>query len=106
MADFQPFNLGQVLQTAEAIKAARSQSTTDRLREQYLGEQIQGMRDDRAAKQQEREVVLGKEKAQQVVAKTGQILQASAPKSYVEQFEPDLVKNLTAHGVDWATVDD
>jgi hypothetical protein len=106
MADFQPFNLGQVLQTAEAIKAARSQSTTDRLREQYLGEQIQGMRDDRAAKQQEREVVLGKEKAQQVVAKTGQILQASDPKNYVEQFEPDLVKNLTANGVDWATVDD
>jgi len=37
MADFRPFDLGSVLQTAEAIKASRAQATTDRLREQYLG---------------------------------------------------------------------
>lgn len=106
MADFQPFNLGQVLQTAEAIKAARSQSTTDRLREQYLGEQIQGMREDRAVKQREREVVLGKEKAQQIAVKAEQILQAANPKNHVEQFEPDLVKHFTSTGGDWNTIDD
>jgi hypothetical protein len=106
VADFQPFNLGQVLQTAEAIKSARAQSTTDRLREQYLGEQIQGMRSDRERQQRQDQMVLGKEKAQQIVAKTGQILQAQNPKNYVEQYEPDLVKNLANNGVDWATVDD
>ena len=106
MADFQPFNLGQVLQTAEAIKAARSQATTDRLREQYLGEQIKNAQSERAWNERQRSVVLGKEKAQQVVAKAGQILQAQNPKNYIEQFEPDLVKNLTANGADWASVDD
>lgn len=106
MADFQPFNLGQVLQTAEAIKAARSQATTDRLREQYLGEQIKNAQSERAWNERQRNVVLGKEKAQQVVAKAGQILQAQNPKNYIEQFEPDLVKNLTANGADWASVDD
>lgn len=106
MADFQPFNLGQVLQTAEAIKAARAQSTTDRLREQYLGEQIQNARTEREFQTRQREIVLGKEKAQQIVAKTGQILQVQNPKNYVEQYEPDLVKNLAANGVNWESVDD
>jgi hypothetical protein len=106
MADFRPFDLGSVLQTAEAIKASRSQATTDRLREQYLGEQIQGMRTDRARQERADQVVLGKEKAQQIVVKSGQILQAENPKNYVEQFEPDLMKNLANNGVDWATVDD
>lgn len=106
MADFRPFDLGQVLQTAEAIKASRAQATTDRLREQYLGEQIQGMRADRERQQRQDQIVIGKEKAQQIVAKAGQILQAQNPKNYVEQYEPDLVKNLADNGVDWATVDD
>lgn len=106
MADFQPYNLGQVLQTAEAIKASRAQSTTDRLREQYLGEQIQGMRAERTRQERADQIVIGKEKAQQIVAKAGQILQAQNPKNYVEQFEPDLVTNLQNNGVDWATVDD
>lgn len=102
-SDFQPFNLGAVLQTAEAIKSSRAQATTDRLREQYLGEQIGAMKDERAAKQRELQVVIGKEKAQQIVAKTGQILQAANPKNYVEQNEPDLVKNYQG---DWQTIDD
>jgi hypothetical protein len=106
MAEFQPFNLGQVLQTAEAIKAARSQSTTDRLREQYMGEQINNMRSDRERQTRQDEIVLGKEKAQQVAVKAGQILQAQNPKNYVEQFEPDLVKNISSQGIDWNTIDD
>jgi hypothetical protein len=106
MADFQPFNLGSVLQTAEAIKAARAQSTTDRLREQYLGEQIKAAQADRVEKERLQKVTLGKEKAQQVAVKTGQILQAENPKNYIEQAEPDLIKQLTANGVDWATADD
>jgi hypothetical protein len=51
-------------------------------------------------------VVLGKEKAQTVVAKTGQILQAPNPKNYVEQYEPEFVKQLAANGVQWETLDD
>lgn len=105
---FETFNLGNVIQTAEAIKGMRAQGTTDRLREQYLGEQIQGMRSDRASKERAEQVVLGKEKAQQIVAKSGQILQQpdGSVKNYVEQFEPVLVKSLTDNGIDWQTLDE
>lgn len=104
MADFQPFNLGQVLQTAEAIKAARSQSTTDRLREQYLGEQIQGMRSDRERQQRLDDVTFGKQRASQEYTRAGYILQADDPKGLIETQFPDIQKMLTAGGADWATV--
>lgn len=107
MAEFQPFSLGQVLQTAEAIKAARSQSTTDRLREQYLGEQINNMRSDRERQARQDEIVLGKEKAKEIAVRSEQILLRKEDlKSYVERAEPDLVKNYTQQGGDWAVADD
>ena len=40
MADFQPFDLGRVLGTAEQIKGMRRQSITDDLQQRYLGQQI------------------------------------------------------------------
>jgi hypothetical protein len=107
MAEFQPFNLGQVFQTAEGIKAARSQSTVDRLREQYMGEQIENSKFQRETAQRQQQVVLGQDKAKQIVAKAGQILQQQGDvKGYIERFEPDLVKNLTQNGADWATMDE
>lgn len=106
MAEFQPFDLGRVIQTAESIKGMRRQGTLDRLQEQYMGQKIQQGQQDMERQQREEQLVLGQEKAQQVVAKTGQILQQQNPKNYIEQFEPDLVKELTAKGVDWATLDD
>jgi len=106
MAEFNTFDLGRVFQTAEAIKGLRRQGTIDRLQEQYLGQRIEAGKQDMERQQRADQVVLGKEKAQQIVAKTGQILQAPNTKNYVEQFEPDLVKNATANGIDWATLDD
>lgn len=106
MADFQPFNLGQVLQTAEAIKASRAQATTDRLREQYLGEQIQASRDSRARQQRLDDITLGKEKATQVYTSMQYVMQSPNPKNFVEQNFPDLVTNLTKNGVQWETLDD
>lgn len=41
MAEFDTFHLGNVMQTAEAIKGMRRQSITDQLRQRYLGQQIQ-----------------------------------------------------------------
>jgi hypothetical protein len=106
MADFQPFNLGSVLQTAEAIKAARSQSTTDRLREQYLGEQIQSARADRERQQRQDDLVLGKQKAQQVYTSMQYAMESPNPKNFIEQNYPELVSNLTKNGVQWETLDD
>lgn len=106
MAEFNTFDLGRVFQTAEAIKGLRRQGTIDKLQEQYLGQRIQAGQQEMDIQKRTQDTILGKEKAQQVVAKSGQILQAPNPKNYVEQFEPDLVKALTAQGVDWATADD
>jgi hypothetical protein len=106
MADFQPFNLGSVLQTAEAIKAARAQSTTDRLRERYLGEQIQASRDARDRQKRLDDVTLGKEKAQQVYTSMQHVMQAQNPKNFMEQNFPELVTNLGGNGVQWETLDD
>lgn len=48
---FQPFNLGQVLQTAEAIKGARRQSTTDLLQQRYMAQdaELKAARESREA---------------------------------------------------------
>jgi hypothetical protein len=60
------FDLGRVLQTAEAIKGQRQQSATEQLRQQYLGLQMQGaqqqqdIQGQQAARQQ---VVQGREDA-------------------------------------------
>lgn len=106
MAEFNTFDLGRVIQTAEAIKGLKRQSSLDALQERYLGQRIQAGEQEMARNQRAEQTVLGKEKAQQVVAKTGFILQAPNPKNYVEQNEPDLIKALAAQGVDWATADD
>lgn len=103
---FEPFDLGRVIQTAEAIKGMRRASTTDALREQYLGEQIQGMRADRERQTRADEVTLGKEKAKQVYTTMQYASQSPNPKNFLESQVPDLVKNLQTNGVDWAAVDD
>lgn len=106
MADFQTFSLGSVLQTAEAIKAARSQSTTDRLREQYLGEQIQNMRSDRARQTKIDEMTFGKERAAQEYARAGHILESQTPKNLIESQFPDLQKTIVGAGADWSVITD
>lgn len=106
MADFQPFNLGQVLQTAEAIKAARSQSTTDRLREQYLGEQIQSARDTRDRQSKLDQMTFGKERAAQEYSRAGYILQSQNPKNLIESTFPELQQTIVNAGADWASVSD
>lgn len=106
MADFQPFNLGQVLQTAEAIKASRSQATTDRLREQYLGEQIQGMRADRERQGKIDTMTFGKERAQQEYARAGYIIDSQTPKNLIESQYQDIQKMIVDAGHDWASMTD
>lgn len=44
MPDFQPFDLGRVIQTAEAIKGMRREEENDRLRNMYMGVQTDNAR--------------------------------------------------------------
>jgi hypothetical protein len=104
--DFQPFNLGAVLQTAEAIKATRAQATTDRLREAYLGEQIQGMRADRERQANIDQLTFGKQRAAQEHTRAGYILESANPKNLVESQFPDIQQAIVKAGGDWATITD
>jgi hypothetical protein len=90
---FDTFDLGNVLQTAEAIKGARRQENIDRLREQYLGGQVQ-------QQQQAQQTALDSTRASQVIAKATPILSDKNPAQYVQQYEPDLVPHLQQMGVD------
>lgn len=103
---FETFNLGQVLQTAEGIKQMRRQSTVDSLREQYLGEQIQGMRADRERQANIDAMTFGKERATKEYARAGYILQAQNPKNLIESEFPDIQQAVVKAGQDWATVSD
>lgn len=103
---FEPFDLGRVIQTAEAIKGMRRQSATDSLREQYMGEQIQGMRDSRERQQRVDDVTFGKEEAQKVYTQAQYVLRAQNPKNFVEQNFPEFITELQKGGHDWATLDD
>jgi hypothetical protein len=103
---FETMDLGRVLQTAEAIKGMRNDSITQKLQQKYMGMRNEALTQDMDRQARAEQAVLGKEKAQQLVAKTGFILQATSPKNYVEQNEPELIKQLEAQGLDWASTDD
>jgi len=106
MADFQTFDLAKVFQAAESINSMKRQQKTDALQDEYLKQRIDSGKQDMERQTRADQIVLGKEKAQQIAVKTAQILQAPNTKGYVEQYEPDLVKNMAAAGIDWATLDD
>lgn len=101
---FETFNLGQVIQTAEAIKGMRRQSTTDALREQYLGEQIQNMRADRQRQTNLDAMNFGKDRAAKEYARAGYILQSDDPKGLIETQYPDIQQMVTKAGQDWAMI--
>jgi hypothetical protein len=101
---FEPFDLGRVIQTAEAIKGIRRQSTTDALREQYMGEQIQSMRSDRERQTNLDAMNFGKERAAKEYARAGYIMQSDDPKGLIESQYPDIMEMATKSGQDWATV--
>lgn len=101
---FETFDLGRVIQTSEAIKDMRRRSTTDALREQYMGEQIQGMRSGRERQEKLDAMNFGKERATQEYARAGYIMEADDPKGLIETQYPDIMEMVTKAGQDWATV--
>lgn len=104
MAEFRTFDLGQVIQTAEAIKGMRRHSATEALRDQYMGEQIQGMKAERERRTNLDAMNFGKERAAKEYARAGYILQAEDPKGLIESQYPDIQEMLTKGGHDWATM--
>jgi hypothetical protein len=89
---FETFDLGNVLQTAEAIKGARRQTNIDRLREQYLGQQVQDAQTNAASQQSAMN-------AKRVLAGSQAVLNSQDPKGTAEALFPEFVKDFdTQHG--------
>lgn len=99
MAEFQTFDLGRVMQTAETIKGMRNQAADDNLRRQYLGTQITG-----AQQQQDIQAQQNAAGQQEMAAKrqyyTAQAaLSSTDPKGTIEAIAPQFVKDFESkHG--------
>lgn len=106
MATFETLSLPQIYAAAEQIKGARKQSRLDDLREIATRQQIDQDKTSFSQGQEDRERTLGLEKAKQVDAKAGNILQATDAKAYIAKNEPDLVKHLGSIGIDFNTADE
>jgi hypothetical protein len=92
MAEFRTLDLGQVIQTAEAIKGMKRQENTDKLRDLYIGGQIEGQKRD-----QQTAVAQQAAQAQQLdwkrVGSAAASVEAStSPKSFAAQQFPQFVQ--------------
>lgn len=99
MAEFQTFDLGRVLQTAEAIKALKRQEGDDLLRRQYLQQQIssgqQSQDMQKAQFDQQQEV----EKAKQSYLQALAISRSDDPVNDARHFAPEFEKQFdSTHG--------
>lgn len=96
------FDLGKVLLTAEAIKGARRQSTTDRLREQYMGAQTQALQQNTQLQGQQntRDQELMQHK--RVFAGSNAVLGSDDPKGTLEALFPEIVSKMNPQ--QWASM--
>lgn len=105
MPEFQNFDLGRVLQTAEAIKSIRNDSVSRRLQQQYLGNQNAALEQNMANQTQDRAVALDQKKAEQAYLTIQHAKRQQDPKAFLLQ-EPGFTENWQKQGVDVASMDD
>ncbi len=106
MAEFQHFDLGRVLQTAEAIKGMRNDSITQKLQQKYLGTQQAALEQNMQRQTKQDAVNFGAAKAKETHDKAQYVLQSDQPKMLVEQRYPEFIKDAQAHGIQWETLTD
>jgi hypothetical protein len=110
---FETFDLGRVIQTAEAIKGQRQQSVTEQLRQQYLGVQMQGAEQQQGLAAQAGKIQLAQEgraagaHQQEIDARTARqhyltaahVEASDDPVRAAQEFAPDLVQAFESqHG--------
>ncbi len=102
------FDLGRVIQTAEAIKGMRRESALDSLRQQYMGMQMQGQQQAQDIARQDATMKWNAEEAKRSYAAAQQVLALpeGQRKRFVEQNFPQFIPELQKNGVDWASVDE
>ncbi len=93
MAEYQTADLGKVFMTAEAIKSARRQSATDALRDQYLGVQIQGAKDQNTRENQNQQLLAQQRQAKQYYLLADGIVRERGNIDFIRQFAPEFIEN-------------
>jgi hypothetical protein len=100
MPEFRTFDLGQTMALAESIKGMRRQAESDRLRDAYMGVQMQNAQqagqiaasqEQRAQQDQQAEVQMREAKRHYLLADN--IERASNPLEFVQQFAPEFIDN-------------
>lgn len=94
MPEFKTANLGQVFQTAEAIKGMRRQSATDALRDRLLGVQITGAENNERRDQATHDATMQKTLATQRYRISQAVLASEDPVGAMRQFAPDLIQEI------------
>lgn len=94
MAEFQSFDLGRILQTAESIKGIRRQAETDQLRNAYLGVQTQNAQADQQAQNAARAQAQQEHDARVKYLQTNAIIASPDPVAAVRQYAPDMIAEI------------
>jgi hypothetical protein len=104
MAEFRTASLGNVLQTAEALKGMRRQAESDRLRDMYMGVQMRNAEQAGviAGNQERRDATAATEQSKMQAAQRNYLIAHAAeteadPHSFLQRFAPELVQEINAH---------
>jgi len=99
MAEFNTFDLGRVIQTAEAIKGLRRQEGDDLLRRQYMQTQLTGAQQQQAQQAEIFETEKQSREAKRNYLELTAILRSGNPHETAKLYAPELVSKIEeAHG--------
>lgn len=88
---FEPFDLGKVLMTATALKGARQDAENDKLRQAYLGEQIQNAQQTRAQQAQTFETENQARLARTHFLSAQAVVNSQDPVATARQLAPEMI---------------
>lgn len=94
MADFQQFDLGRVIQTAEGIKALKRQEGDDLLRSQYMRQQISSGKQQQDIQKQTFEAEKSMRDAKTRYLEADAILNSPDPIGTAELHSPELIQQF------------
>jgi hypothetical protein len=92
MAEFRTADLGQIMRTAEMIKGMRRESENDRVRNLYMGEQVQSMQSNRELAQQKQAAEFSADQARQAYQVTDAIVNSQDPRAAIQQYAPQMIE--------------
>jgi hypothetical protein len=102
--EMRPFDLGQTLMTAEALKGMKRQAETDKIRDAYLGVQMDNARqsgviaqDENRRAQQGHDAEIDAFKAKYKFLLAENAAKDPDPAGYIKRFAPELIQDFDQH---------